>query len=1233
MLGEESGRDGSRGEESTPRKVDTSSGAPTAPTDAVLGGGATLGPRDRATYTELARLDPRIAGLFVSGHQLVAQVQTDPSAVYLLAHAGRELSRGVVRALLGDEAPESRADGEELPETESNRRTIGAVLGQESMHASVTAWFRLNETFSRSCHLNVNVPPPEAKKVAEAFIAFSELLYGRVAPYFATAVELDALIAIAAPTPEDVTRLETLLTRVQQRRYFFSKLEHAGWVTPLAARGHFANPPERIIHADGSWQMRAWPQGEYLARVAPHAPRVVAEQLMLIPVTLANPAVWGVVTDAALAVPVDLAARLASRIAKALATVPPVLLPHKAVDLVKRLADERDGAAWKLAEALLWCRPEGEAGTFAEVAAAGRSGDARLASAAFSRVEPYELSRFCKEALPALQRLDAERVLKLLAGRLEYVLRFVRACVQTDAADDHTSQWWCESLEASGDDDVRAELASATARVAVALAETGPAGAQSAWAQLQRRTGDIFERIKLWVLARAGEHLPNELDAVIGGDALLDPTFGAREAAALLRARFRHASPAARAVFRYALERGPSADELRSSIEWRRQFSVSSEGEASTLRGVGAAKPADEPAPQMAEPHREPPPTKAEIDAAVRTWQARRLRWFHDRLPEELRDLAQRAAVDPQVPTHEQQSLDEVGFYSSGVTSWSGPESPKSADELGAMEPLAVVTLLEKWRPEEVGRGTFAYGGLEEALNAFARAHPSSATEVLSLAAARPVRPGYLAALLSGMRASAADGRELPWTAALRGAEEVVRAADRVLARADEGATAGADGLPTRIEEHRAWGFAVRAVADFVQAGCAHDRPPRDASADVWSVVGALVRSPTTWADKSTVGGAVGFERALINALNTASGESARALVDAGLWEYRAHQRSLGDASAEERHLPQVEALMAPLLYELLKHEGEPAQAVETMLGQLVPQLMLLAPDWFAAAEERLFDGGAENPLLFPAWGAYLLRARIYERTFRKLRRWYVRAAVEVPDTPAVPWEAAKNARSRDEWSVTYGLASHVLSAVIGGLASVGDEDLLVETTFTRVQARERARVYWEVYRGWSNAAQAPQAGCAERVLRFWEWRLTVLEAAAASPARNEEAEGLVWFLKTPHLPASEVIRLGRRTLQLCSSGEHASAGAWRRLRTLADVDTAGTFDLVELLVERELAGAHAYLPYDEVAPLLRAALGCSEANVRERAERLVHRLGEVAGRHEFGQLLSGGDESGDDTE
>jgi hypothetical protein len=151
-----------------------------------------LGARERATAEELARLDTDLARLYRFGHELVARAN-EPGIVYVLAHIGRELSRGVVRRLVGEEFQIFDRDSDDVPENERNRLMIGAMLQLAPNHASVTSWFRLNRTFAETCHYRS--PGSSGEEVRAAFLQFSELIYGRVAPYFATYAELDQLLA------------------------------------------------------------------------------------------------------------------------------------------------------------------------------------------------------------------------------------------------------------------------------------------------------------------------------------------------------------------------------------------------------------------------------------------------------------------------------------------------------------------------------------------------------------------------------------------------------------------------------------------------------------------------------------------------------------------------------------------------------------------------------------------------------------------------------------------------------------------------------------------------------------------------------------------------------------------------------------------------------------------------------------------------------------------------------
>src|SRR5258708_30679085 len=55
--------------------------------------------RDRAAIRALGDIDPELASLFVAARDLCNQPDATPALAYLIAHVGRELSNGLIRAL------------------------------------------------------------------------------------------------------------------------------------------------------------------------------------------------------------------------------------------------------------------------------------------------------------------------------------------------------------------------------------------------------------------------------------------------------------------------------------------------------------------------------------------------------------------------------------------------------------------------------------------------------------------------------------------------------------------------------------------------------------------------------------------------------------------------------------------------------------------------------------------------------------------------------------------------------------------------------------------------------------------------------------------------------------------------------------------------------------------------------------------------------------------------------
>lgn len=323
-------------------------------------GARRLSPNEQAIAAELRRLDPNLAGLFERGLALADEID-EPGVRYLVAHIGREVSRGVIAMLTGETTvtPPAVVDDEQSvgdAEKEERFRTrIAAALELSETHPNVSAWFRSHQSLVSRVHWRN--PPSSASAVREGFVTLVSLLFGRIAPYFDTQAELDRLLQITNPTEADAKRVQQYAVRFTQRRYFFSRLLDASWLEPLATVGFFRNPPDRLVHEDGSWSIQQWPEGDALARLAREAPEIAIRELTAVPRNNQNPAVWTAVATAAVTLAPAEASRLVPVLVHALKNSAPVLFPRSIIEVVQRLADAGDhDNAFALTDALLFVK-------------------------------------------------------------------------------------------------------------------------------------------------------------------------------------------------------------------------------------------------------------------------------------------------------------------------------------------------------------------------------------------------------------------------------------------------------------------------------------------------------------------------------------------------------------------------------------------------------------------------------------------------------------------------------------------------------------------------------------------------------------------------------------------------------------------------------------------------------------------------------------------------------------
>ncbi len=1097
--------------------------------------------RQKELFAELSALDPQLAGLYCHGLRLLADVD-GPGTAHLLAHAGRELSLGVVDALLDEGWSLNEKELAEIPDDEKHRAKIARSLGLRPADPRVSEWFKLHSSFSRAAHYRRGAGrPPDPDELRLNFERLEHLLYGRVGPYFQIQAELDELLGVPEPDESHVERLQAALLRPQQRRYFFEKA-NAAWLRPLDRSDAFSRPRERRVYPDDSWQAVAWPEGRFLSRVARDEPDRVLEILERLPHDIENPSVWRVVADVANQVPPESGRRLATKLAKAAGNAYPVIFANELTKLITRLADAGHAEAFDVAAALL---------AVANADDMGEISSYRFRSDwLFPRLRWTQFSTIIEQALPALERVDGERALNLLLGKLNQIAAVAQKLELT-----HLLSSRLQSHDNPDPDDLAHQIVQATSQLLARFASQGSKNARRALEMVQQYEGAVFTSLRYVVIGAVGQWLQDELDAEISSNAAVEPDDQGRGIALILREQFGNASTSAREMFRYAIERGPDPESVRDLLYFRGNET----------------------------------PTPEDIVEAKKEWQRERFVWFRGQIPAELRELAEELGVWGKTPSVQQQELAKVGFCVGGVTY--GEPRPFTQEDLGELSADEIVELTRTWHPDDGSSYAATKRGFEQCLQELAAQDPIKALEIRE-AADDALPLGFAQSLLAGLRDAVTKQVpvELDWHRALSFVQCAVQRAS--------------DSEDLAVLAQRAL---LRSAIDLIEEGTRHDLIPAELEAEVWECLSAAIRNPLTWDEQAET--FESFEGLYTAALNRAGPRTVRAALLAALWSYRLRENN---DIQETGHV--AEEYLAPLLDEVLKQSGLDRRTAEAIIGRFLPQLQLVAPEWVTGHLEELLGDGATAPFDHPTWGAYVMRARLYDDVFETLRPWYVNAA---EDAAA---HGRRTTSGNHHWSLTSKLAEHVLIAVLRGLAVVGDSDGLVEKTFTNVSIADRGLAFRSVFQPLSNIVEQLPDDTVDRVLSFWEWRLDELETAEGRQEATDEAEGLGWLIRSPHLPDAEVLRLGLRTTRAAEGKLELQIG-WDRLGNLAATDVDEAFAIAELILTAQLAERHHYIRVDEVKPLLSTALECGNEETQARARRLVNKLGE-AGYDDFRELL-----------
>ncbi|WP_323670773.1 hypothetical protein [Candidatus Poriferisodalis multihospitum] len=769
------------------------------------------------------------------------------------------------------------------------------------------------------------------------------------------------------PDDAQLARLQAQAARQENRTYFFDRLENPEWIKPLAKRGYFDAPPGPVHDREQSTiRLLPWPEGRYLARMAPFAPDAVLTVLQALPPS-DNP----------------LSTQTALRIVGALpdnhfAQLSPKVLEWLEVRMVHRfgdgLGDEAAGTISRLArigrvemsvrvaKALLRLEPQAKE----ELPDEFEEAASLLRPEPVGQLSDWAYGNAIGQFLPDLVDAAGLEAIKAFSELLNSALR-LRSLEGELAEEANHSYIWRPAVEDHAqnlDHGIASLLVSAVRDAAVRFASTSAEALEAVVIQLEKATS-LHRRIALHVLAHADGCRALVTERIADRD-LFDDSRLRREYAALLRHRFGDAADEARRRYIDWIYTGPDLERFR-------QLWTASNGSA---------------------------PTEDDESSYVARWQRDRLSYVADYLPE-------RAAALYRSHVVRYGDAEHPDFLKWTTTDW-GPESPVSKDEMVTWPPAKVVDYLRAWRPD--AERSYFSASMEDLGRVFKEAVAERTPEFAVVADnLATLDPTYVRHCLDGFQSAIKNGVQFDW-------EPVLRLMSSVVEHPFE-----EDSDEFDWDRDSGWRWARGEVASLIQTGIGDrdNRIPFRFREAVWQILATLMNDPnpspayeasnianvqvsgphpltdtTSPAYEAHVASRTATMGPLTLSMNTNRGKAMRSVMSYALWCRREiADDGTGDESGFD-DMPEVRDLLA----KHLNPATDPSMAVRAVYGEYLPWLGLIDEGWVNAHRHDIFPASSEHiSLRDAAWKTYICWCQPYDPMFDLLRTEYAAAIERVP--------------------------------------------------------------------------------------------------------------------------------------------------------------------------------------------------------------------------------------------
>lgn len=924
------------------------------------------------------------------------------------------------------------------------------------------------------------------------------------------------MTGFTTPTVQQVQETLRRIPTQQLRRAFYEGLRNPLWLEPLKREGAFLSPPPRVTMDDGSTGDPYWPEIEYVVRAARQAPHVAVEILLGLKES-DNAWVRRALFSIGAVVPASEAARLKPVLKAWLASgfgwrTDPREMVNFAVNLIT--GHERKTGEW-VANALF--RPVGNGDS--------RQPELVLEEYWYEAGLPQVVGALGPAGLPMVLGwlIDYERVTGQVYGG-----SFSRPSIG-------------ERRDIHGD--IENALIDAVRDLAILAVKTSPGDTVR---RLLGVKSMLARRIAMFAttaaLADTGESEDSSLELLnVAGQLLSDPLSNDEQCrvdfAELAREVARH-NPSALDPLVEFIAAGPglSRGELRERL---RRDEDESDAE-----------------------------TEVRVAEFVEQWEHSWLASFG-------------TAALPEVLVPRLAELDKrLGIIENPLrppfmtTTWTGPNSPLTQDQMASMSPQELMAHLETWHDLGDGWGPEpSHEGQGRELSTLVTASPGSLLGVQGLVSR--LRPTYLRAILRAWAAAFKAGLDLDWDQVLETVQDVLVHRDELdLPR--EGGSMDDDPDFTWAKQ-----AAVSLLADLLTKA----DPPRVSAETLHQLAELLIElapSETAWATYAAEDGESGMDPLMLS-LN---------------WSWPIHVRGLAVLVGYGPEASWSDRARAALLAEL--ERADPRGAVHAVIGESLGRLLIADEMWTKSRIANWFgdasgiDRGQQIAL------STAMAIHHYRRDLFGLLTPSILAALALPDPIANGWKLHNStpARRIGEWAVKALIYGHIDWA-----------DPVLETYFSTADALDRGSALGRIAREFMHAETVDDS-IRSRFADAWDARIAHVEA---DPSDSAELRQFYWVVRSGKFDADWWLPRLKQSLELDPELATERYMLGKEIANAADVDPGAALGVTKLLIGTRPSNALTLYKFSEYAvPIVIArALASGDDQLRADATIFMNDLGE----------------------